>query len=272
MSDVVSQDLEGFARLTKTKVPAVWSAPGDIVDIAARDRKVTFFKIKELSNAWARVYNEYIEDAIWKTDNVAAARMRLEEITRAFDKAMTELGPVIFEHQKVVKRLEALHAAVRRWRPKPGLQGEKLDRFLARRRPIIRRRAADVMRGIEDMADKAANPAWLKRNWQKLWGQVQFVIDKDDEERFKVIASSAASGLSRMAAKKLNMDDEVVAAFATLRLSVWATETEMLERYTYLIKIYHPDSSTGDTKMCAKINAARDTLLAHYAPLRARTT
>jgi hypothetical protein len=269
MTEVVTRDLDVLVRQTGSNLPAVWSPPR--VDIVAQERKVTFFKIKELMNGWARVYNEYIQDAIWKTDNAAEAEKELEEVIRSFDKSMTELGPVISEHQTVIKRLEALRDAVRR-RPKPGLEGDKLNRALAKRRASVRKHAASVVRGIKGMQDKAVTPAWLKRTWQKLWNEMEFEVDKEDEERLKLMATHAVDGFSRTAAKTLKIDEEVVAAFATLQLPVWATETEMRARHAYLIQIYHPDATTGDSKMAAKINAARDTLLAYYAPLKAPKT
>lgn len=141
---------------------------------------------------------------------------------------------------------------------------ESPEDFRLRRRRIIRRRAAKVARGIREMQEKAACPPWLKRKWQKLWGEIEFVIDKEDVERLKMAAHAATSRLYRTAAEKLNLDPKVQKAFNTLNLPPWATLAEMMERHAYLIKMYHPDVSNGDSSLAAGINAARDTLLSYY--------
>ncbi|MDA9497832.1 hypothetical protein [Bradyrhizobium sp. CCBAU 11357] len=263
MTEVVTRDLSTLVLQSGSNLPAIRSP--HTIDLVALDRKVTYFKIKELLNGWVRVYKDYIQDAIWDSDNAARAEKELEEVIRSFDKAMTELGLVISEHQRVITRLEALRAAVRT-QPRPGLEGDRLDRFLAKRRAKVRKEAKNVVRGIKGMQDKAATPAWLKRTWQKLWNDVEFPVDPEDEERLRLMATHAVDGFSRTAARKLNIDEDVVAAFGTLQLPVWATETEMRTRHAYMIQIYHPDMKTGDEKMAAKINAARDTLLGYYAP------
>lgn len=79
-------------------------AASRFVDVAAEDRQVTYFKIKELSDSWERVYSGYIEQALWEVDHIGDAEKRLEEVIRSFDKSLNELGPVITEQQIVTPR------------------------------------------------------------------------------------------------------------------------------------------------------------------------
>jgi hypothetical protein len=176
---------------------------------------------------------------------------------------MIGLGPVISAHQKVVRRLEALLVEVRT-QPRPGLQGVKLNRFLAKRRGQVRKHAASVLRGIKEMQENAVTPAWGKRVWQKFWGQMPFNIVEEDEERLKIFAFAALRGFGREAGKALKISDNVQAAFDALELGPWATKSEMLARHSHLIRIYHPDVAGKESDMAAKVNAARDTLLAYY--------
>jgi hypothetical protein len=260
---VVRKDLSALVReQPKINLPTEWVPTTALVNLAAQDQKITYLRIRELLNGWSGTYSKYIVKAIWEENEGDLAARRVEEILRSFEEAMTDLGPGISEYQAVTRKLEALRAAIRA-RPRPGFFYEMRQR---RRREKIRDLTASIVRSIKAMEHKAATPAFLKRQWQKVWGEIKIEISKEDEDRLKRHATYGISRASWGIWSKLNIADEkTIEAFATLQLPMWATAEDVEARYKTLMQQYHPDKNQGPTEVAAKINNARDTLWIWFA-------
>ena len=266
MNQIVTQDFSALVHRAGTGLVA-WQ-PRPVTNALAEERRVTYYKVKELANAWGWLYEKYVLPAMRHTNSVEEAGRQLDAIIEEFDAAVTALAPVGAKHRKVTEQLEALADTVRvppRVRRFAVLTGDTLERAKARRRKRIRKRVYAVMEGLQKMRDEAATPALLRRIYNRASGEFDsvFDLDPDDKERIGLLASGVLGEATQKAIEKL-LDPKVAEAFRTLQLKPWANLQQVQERYTFLMKQRHPDRPGGDSDLAAKTNNARDTLEAYY--------
>ena len=267
MNEIVTQDLATLVQQQTGTSLTPWSPARPRTNAVADERRITYYKVKELADGWGWVYEKYIFPARRDLGSVEEANRQLDEIIDEFDAAMVAVAPLGAVHRKVTEQLEELAEEVRtrpKRRPFPFL-GDTVARAEKRRRRRIRTRAYAVLKGLQKMRDQAETPALLRRVYNRAWGQFDsvFDLDPDERERVRLLATGVMGEASRKAADKL-LDPKVAEAFRTLQLEVWAKPQEMRERYAFLIKQRHPDRPGGDTDLAAKINTARDTLEVYY--------
>lgn len=262
MTDISYQTLGGLVAV-RAALPAI-AERTDVkqIDVADERAKQTYVTVLELHKLWAKVYQEHVAPAIsGKADNDRVAD-RLIEAIEAFDNAMMELDNVAREQRSVTRKLEALRFAVltepRSW------PFEALEHAQLRRRARIRDLALAVKRDLDRMRRKAETPGWFKRFIDGAWKSSGVKFPASERERFEVLARSALNGTSVRFAKTVGMTDEVIEALNTLGLVAWSTQAELDERYRALMKIHHPDSTTGDDDRASKINRARNVLIDHF--------
>ena len=270
MNQIVTQELGALVKQADTAL-VPWAPPRPLVNALAEERRVSYYKVAELANGWGWLYEKYILPAMRNPDRVEEANRHLDAIIEEFDAAVTAVAPVGAKHRRVTEQLEALADTVRtppRRRPLAVLTGDTLERAKARRRKRIRYRVYSVMKGLQKMRDEAATPAWLKRIYNRAWGQFDsvFDLDPDEKERIRLLATGMLGEATQKAADKL-LDPKVAEAFRTLQLKPWAKLQEVQERYVFLMKQRHPDRPGGDKVLAAKINDARDTLGTYYHTL-----
>ena len=266
MTEIVVQNIGELIRREAGSSLIAYS-PSRLSNALIEERRITYYKVKELAECWEWLYRKSIVGAMRQWDSTEEATQQLDEIIEEFDAAMIAVAPLGSLHRKVTEQLEEL-AMVVRTKPKPSFFSlMSVDRFARaekRRRSRIRKRAERVMRGLQKMREKAETPALLRRTYNRLWGEFDtvFDLDPDERERVRLLARGAIGEASRNIAARL-LDPNVAEAFRVLQLEPWAKPQEMQERFTFLIKQLHPDKG-GDDKTAAKINIARDTLEVYY--------
>ena len=270
MNQIVTQEFGALVKQADTGL-VVWSPQRPLINAVAEERRVTYYKVKELANGWGWLYEKYILPAMRHSESVDEASRQLDAIIEEFDAAVTALAPVGAKHRKVTEQLEALAEILRtpsRVRRPAVLTRDTPARAMSRRRKRIRKRVYAVMKGLQDMRNEAETPALLKRIYNRAWGQFDsvFDLDPDEKERIRLLATGVLGEATQKAADKL-LDPKVAEAFRTLQLKPWAKLQEVQERYLFLMKQRHPDRPGGDKDLAAKLNDARDVLEIYHHKL-----
>jgi len=266
---IVVQNLEMLAREEASRSLTVLSAKRSPNNELIEERRVTYFKVRDLEQGFAFLYSQYIVPARRDPEHADRAGRQLDEIIDEFDAALIAVGRLSPTHRKVTEHLEELKLAVRgkpKLRPFARLIGDTREHAELRRRSLIRKRAERVMKGLQKMKDQAETPAWLRRAYNRMWGQFDSVFDlePDERERIRLLAGAVVAETSRKVGVRL-LEPKVAEAFQVLSLPVWANRQEIHERYTFLIKQHHPDRPGGSKEKAAELNTARDTLEAYLA-------
>jgi hypothetical protein len=268
MNEFVVQEFGALVQAQANKSLVAFQPPSVVNNTQIEERRVAYYKVGELVAGWGWLYRNHIYPAMRNDENVGLATEELLGIIGEFDAAMIDVAPLGGLRRQVTEQLEELKIEIE---TKPTLRrfarlrGDTLARAERRRRSLIRKRSERVMNGLQKMREKAETPAWLRRFYKRIWGQVDsvFDLDPDERERVRLLAHGIFGEASRKAAEKL-LDPEVAQAFRTLQLDAWAKQQEMHERYIFLIKQCHPDLKRGDDKRASEINNAKDILDAYF--------
>jgi hypothetical protein len=108
---------------------------------------------------------------------------------------MISVAPLGSVHRKVTDRLEALASVVRagpRLRRLAFLTGDTEEKAHTRWRKQIRKRAYAVLKDLQKMRSQAETPAWLRRVYNRAWGEFDSVfddIDPDTQQQLRLLAS-----------------------------------------------------------------------------------
>lgn len=224
------------------------------IDEFDEDSKVKFYTAVEIQNAWKKAYVEFIQPAVYGETSADEAILRIEDLTRMLDNAIIHLPHI--DDRSLLKSIRKLRSLFKE------NENEQINETT---RSKFRKQLRRVNKEFENLKLRALEPSWIRRNLTTIYGKPRLDVSPEERERYKTIAGAAVRGLSIRLGEKIGMSDEIVKAFQTLDLGVWATREEVLKRYRHIASQYHPDLSDGvpDTRM-AEINAAKDLLLREY--------